>query len=89
MFSVGDVVELALEEHLDAVLVSLEVEVCFFVVGADHLGEVDGEELEVFVDHEVELVEVAVDEAVLVERIVPLRTFRGGPWPGGRRLRGL
>eukprot|EP00754_Rhynchopus_humris_P008762 Rhum_TRINITY_DN13826_c3_g1::Rhum_TRINITY_DN13826_c3_g1_i1::g.65002::m.65002 len=67
----GDVVafhlEAAAEEVMDALDVSVEVELGVGVRGGRHLREVDDHKLLVFRDHQVELVEVTVDKPVLRE----------------------
>ena len=55
------------EEALDAFDVTSEVILCVQVRRGDHLREIDHGDFLVLTDHEIELVEVAMDEAVLRE----------------------
>ena len=55
------------EEALDTFDVTSEVVLCVQVRCGDHLREIDHGDFLVLTDHEIELVEVAMDEAVLRE----------------------
>ena len=67
------------EEPLDALDVSVEVERRIEMVGRCHLWEVDDCDVFVVGDHQIEFVEVAVDEAVLSELDDELYQPRGTP----------
>lgn len=58
-----------LKEGVDALQVAVEVELCIGVLSRDHLGEVDDDYLLLLRYHQVELVEVRMDEAVLSEAL--------------------
>ena len=55
------------EEVLDALDIPVEVELGLPVGHGDHLGEIDDDGIGLVVDHDVELIEVAVDDTVVGE----------------------
>merc|ERR1711957_1165242 len=55
------------EKSLDAANVTLEVKLSIRVGGTHHLGEIDDSDLLFFGDHEIELVVITMDEAMLGE----------------------
>jgi len=63
------------EEGVDAIEVSVEVEFCIEMLCGHHLWEIDDNYLLLFSDHEIEFIEIGMDETVLCKSLNEIHTL--------------
>lgn len=63
------------EEGIDAIKVSVEVEFCIEMLCGDHLWEIDDNYFLLFSDHEIEFIEIGMNETILGKSFNEINTL--------------